>query len=208
MTEAFHIRRATVDDMATISSMIDEAAIWLMTKGTDQWTNPWPSRVARDARVGRGVASNGTWIVENDGEPIATLTYRRHGNQELWTDRERRDPAVYVSRLIVNRSSAAFGIGAALIDWAGCQALQAWEAQWIRIDVWTTNVALHNYYEAQGFSAVRTRQLDDQNMYPSGALFQKPTAKIDQAAAARFRCQSHSAIDRAHAARGRRGRHR
>ena len=124
--------------------------------------------------------------MEHFGEPVATITYRKHGNQKLWTAQELRDPAVYACRLIVSRRWAGNEIGAALIDWAGYQALQAWKARWIRIDVWKDNFALHNYYEKYGFAHVRTWQFDDPGSSPSTALFQKPTAEVDEVAATQF----------------------
>jgi hypothetical protein len=72
-----------------------------------------------------------------------------------------------------------------MIDWAGLRAVRDWSAQWIRIDVWTTNEALRNYYEKRGFRFCRECPFD-QDTYPSGALFQKPTSEVDEVAAARF----------------------
>jgi GNAT superfamily N-acetyltransferase len=185
MNNILPVRRAYADDLPVILEMINDAATWLRTKNTDQWAQPWPSEEARDARVRRPLLSGDTWIVEEDGSPVATVTCRQHGNKTLWTRDERSKPAVYVSRLVVIRSVAGRGIGAALIDWAGQRGVRAWSAQWIRIDVWTTNVALHSYYEKRGFRHVRTEPFDKET-YPSAALFQKPTSMADHTAEARF----------------------
>ena len=40
MTDTLSVRQAVVGDMPTILAMIDEAADWLGTKGTDQWARP------------------------------------------------------------------------------------------------------------------------------------------------------------------------
>lgn len=186
MADNLSIRLAAMDDMNTISSLIDQAAAWLTTKDTDQWAAPWPTPDARDARVTRNIRGGSTWIAEYRGEPIATITYRETGNQKLWTPEERLTPAVYLSRLIVNRKHAGDHIGEALIDWAGCRALQAWKAQLIRIDVWTTNFALHDYYTKRGFRFLRICETAGPLIYPSAALFEKPTAEVNEAAAARF----------------------
>ena len=53
------------------------------------------------------------------------------------------------------------------------------------VDVWTTNVALHNYYEKRGFRRLRIAQCHAED-YPSAALFQKPASEIDLAAAQNF----------------------
>lgn len=186
MRDNFHIRRATSEDATTIIGMIDAAGAWLETKGTDQWRRPWPSKIARDARVLRGIQDRHTWIAENEGEPVATITYKKYGNQDLWTAQELRDPAVYACRLVVSREWAGDEIGAALLDWAGYRAFQAWKAQWVRIDVWTANLALHRYYEKQGFRPVRIPNPDDSGGRPSAALFQKLTEEVNEVAATRF----------------------
>ena len=187
MTETLQIRPAVADDMKTIIGLIDEARAWLPTKGTDQWARPWPTPAARDARVLRDLNAARTWIVEDDSHtPAATVTCSPEGNQRLWTPAEQVERAVYVARLVVSRNHAGQRIGEALVDWAGARAVRDWRAKWIRIDVWTTNEALHNYYEKRGFQRYGSCQLDEDEYYPSAALFQKPTAKIDQESASRF----------------------
>jgi GNAT superfamily N-acetyltransferase len=185
MGDRLQVRRAAADDLLVILGLIDEAATWLRTKNTDQWARPWPNQVARDARVRQGIRGGNTWIAEEHGTLVATLTYRPHGNHALWTQHERNEPAVYVSRLIVSREVSGLGIGAAMIDWAGQRAARDWGAHWIRIDVWTTNMALHNYYQARGFRFCRMCPFDPW-VYPSAALFQKPISEVDEAAASRF----------------------
>jgi GNAT superfamily N-acetyltransferase len=118
---------------------------------------------------------------------VGTITCRERGTDYLWTLDELRDPAVYVSRLIVSRGYAGQGIGAALIDWAADRAAREWQANWTRVDVWTTNAGLHEYYKNQGFTHLRTKQVATEWEYPSAALFQKPTADINRVAAARFK---------------------
>jgi ribosomal protein S18 acetylase RimI-like enzyme len=192
--DTYLIRRARLRDMPAIIGLIDEAADWLgREKGTDQWRRPWPNRAARDQRIKRAVKSQRTWMVEEVGHPadrrrtpVATVTIGRGGNRKLWTQRERKEPAVYISRLIVSRRYARRGIGAALIDWVGRNGLRNWRAQWIRLDAWTTNVKLQDYYKKQGFTHLRTLSFRRAWDYPSAALFQKPTAEIAQEDAIRF----------------------
>jgi|SRR6516225_2660002 predicted N-acetyltransferase YhbS len=187
MTNTYQIRPAVPGDTTAILRLISAAAQWLQeAKGTDQWARPWPNRKARDGRVAQGIEDGLTWMVEDNGSLAGTVTLREQGTDILWTPGDLLDPAVYVSRLIVSREHAGLGIGAALIDWAGLRGLQEWDANWIRVDVWTNNLALHDYYKNQGFTHLRTCPFDDEWDYPSAALFQKPTAEIDRAAAMRF----------------------
>lgn len=177
-----HVRPAVTGDLKLVLYMIDGAADWLRTKDTDQWAKPWPSPKKRDDRVKRGLAGGATWIVEDDGIPVATITCEPGANPVGWTTWEQGEPTVYVSRLVVNRDYAGQGIGAELINWAGLWARRQYGAQWIRIDVWTNNIALHHYYEKLGFWFVRFGI----TMYPSAALFQKPTASINASSAPRL----------------------
>jgi GNAT superfamily N-acetyltransferase len=173
--EPIFLRRGVPGDKQTVIDMIDEAATWLRSMGTNQWASPWPDRDARDARVQQGLDDRRTWIAEDAGGPVGTITFRQNANPKLWSALEQGERAVYVSRLVVSRRSAGQEIGARLINWAGHRARQEWGAQWIRIDVWTTNFALHRYYISQGFEFCR---FCDDAEYPSAALFQKPTEGI------------------------------
>ncbi len=194
MDGMFLIRPAQLSDMRVIIGLIDEAARWLNAeKGTDQWQRPWPDQAARDQRIRRGIKSHRTWIVEDHLEPagsprrlVGTVSCGRGGNKKLWTRRERNEPAVYISRLIVSRPHAGRGVGAALINWAGLRGIRLWKAEWIRVDVWTTNQELQAYYKAQKFAHVRTYDFDDPWEYPSAALFQKRAAEIHTADAKLF----------------------
>ena len=176
------IRPAGTSDLRLILCFIDEAADWLRAKGTDQWSSPWPSEEERDAQLQRDLAASRTWIVEDDGIPMATVTCRPDADPELWTKSEQSDLAVYVSRLVVSRRYAGQGFGAELLAWAGRWAGRQYGARWIRIDVWATNIALHHYCERLGFWFVRFGDTTN----PSAALFQKPTAGISSASTPRL----------------------
>ena len=115
----FLVRPAQLPDMTAIIGLIDEAAGWLGSEvGTDQWQRPWPDRAARDQRIYRGIKSGRTWMVEDGSyrqdDPrrlAATVTCGRGGNRKLWTQRERNEPALYISRLIVSRGRPAAASG-------------------------------------------------------------------------------------------------
>lgn len=175
-----HIALATTKDFDAVLGLIDDAARWLRTKDTDQWVKPWPDRGARDARVMRGLAGEKTWIVRDGDIAAATVTLTPRRNQKVWSGRACRcdlgERSVYAHRLITARSHQGLGLGAQLIDWAGLRARHEYGAKWIRIDVWTTNAALHDYYERTGFEPCGFCADPD---YPSGRLFQKRTSRIE-----------------------------
>jgi ribosomal protein S18 acetylase RimI-like enzyme len=87
--------------------------------------------------------------------PAATITINRWAKPELWTEQERAEPALYAHKVTVDRAHAGQGLGAELLDRAGTKADDE-GADWLRIDVWTTNEHLQRYYLRQGFTYVRT----------------------------------------------------
>jgi GNAT superfamily N-acetyltransferase len=166
----------------TVIGLIDEAAAWLQTKDTDQWAAPWPNRDKRDARTMRGLQGEKTWIVWDGDIAAATVTLAAKLNPNVWSRPactcDLSERAVYAHRLITARNYAGYGLGAQLIDWAGLRARDRYGATRIRIDVWTTNAALHDYYMKTGFEPCGFCADPD---YPSGRLFQKRTARIEAA---------------------------
>jgi GNAT superfamily N-acetyltransferase len=179
MTASFRIAvaEATDDNMNAVLRLIRQASGWLQDMGTDQWAKPWPDQRSRDARVWRGLEVGATWIVWAGDRAMATVTVAMTPNPDVWREAvcAVSEPAVYAHRLIVDRQLAGFGLGAQLSDWIGLYGRQHYEAEWIRVDVWTTNTGLHRYYMDRGFEPCgRTPDPD----YPSGALFEKPVAKI------------------------------
>ena len=181
MTSSFRIAlaEATDDNMNAILYLIRQASGWLKDMGTDQWQREWPNVEGRNARVWRGLEVGATRIVwagdrrGRHGHRRAKSQHGRLAKRELHLGR----PAVYAHRLIIDRRFAGFGLGAQLIDWAGLHGRDKWEAEWIRIDVWSTNKGLHEYYMNTGFEPCGMAPDPD---YPSGMLFQKSVRKISE----------------------------
>jgi hypothetical protein len=189
MTTTMRIVRAagTRENLEAVLGLIEEASTWLGTNGTDQWAKPWPNKKSRDARVLRGLQVGKTWIVWDGEIPAATVTVATRSNPAVWRqpacECDLSEPAVYVHRLITSRNYAGRGLGAELIDWAGLRGQLDYTAKWIRIDVWTSNLALHDYYRRRGFEPCG--YCADPS-YPSGALFQKRVSKIGKLSIPQF----------------------
>lgn len=173
---AVRCAQPTESALSTIVALIDEAATWLRTKDTDQWIRPWPTRADRDGRIQTSLWAGKTWICWDREIPVATLTADLD-DDPYWASEYSRTTAraVYVHRLVVARRYAGLRLGASLLDWAGRTAWLAHEARTMRVSAWTTNRALHRYYERQGFDR-RGSHADDG--YPSGARFEKSTSVI------------------------------
>ncbi len=104
---------------------------------------------------------------------ITTEHPRDPAGRYVWPRRKRRQEALYAGRVIVSRSYAGLGLGAALIDWASHAAMQQIGTPRLRIDVWTTNRDLHAYYRRHGFSWSARRLPWKPPGYPSRALFER-----------------------------------
>jgi GNAT superfamily N-acetyltransferase len=179
-----YMRRATQTDFETIEQMIEDAKIRLHELGTDQWSMDWPDEMGhrRMDRVLRSIDEGKTWIGEfrsRDASypsrlPAATVTIEETGSPTVWTpDELEAYRAVYLGRLVVAKGLAGFHIGSAIIDWAAYRALKNYGAKTIRIDVWTTNDALHNYYEKRGFEKRGLVPVED---YPAQRRFERSTS--------------------------------
>jgi ribosomal protein S18 acetylase RimI-like enzyme len=165
------ITPAAPEDLSLLIGFRDEAARWLAARGIDQWREPWPTEDLMEEGMRRSIRAGESFIVwEEDGTPAATITVDRWANPDLWTPEEAAEPALYAHKLTVARAYAGRRLGAELLDWAGARAAAAGD-RWLRVDVWTTNEQLQDYYRRLGFTHVRTVALAHN---PSGALFQRP----------------------------------
>jgi GNAT superfamily N-acetyltransferase len=189
MTDTMRISRAepTAENLNVVLGLIEDARGWLWTKDTDQWEKPWPDEAARDTRVLRGLQGGKTWIVWDGANPAATVTTTTRKNAAVWAKPactcDLAERAVFVHRLITARKYAGLGLGAELIDWAGLCGRRQYGAKWIRIDVWTRNKGLHDFYLKRGFEPCGFCAAPD---YPSGALFQKPVSAITKPSVPQF----------------------
>ena len=163
-------------DLDKVVGLVREAADWLGSKCIDQWQKPWPDRAGHRERILNDLFKGKTWLVRDGKTTAATITIDPDEpldaeERPVWPTEQDRRAVLYVRRVIVSRRYARLGLGAALLDWAADVAKRDHGAELIRIDVRTTNVKLHAYYEGQRF----TRCPDPQELgdYPSQALFQR-----------------------------------
>lgn len=152
-TPTLYLRRATLADLDTLTCWRRETARWLAKdKGTDQWGVDYPrEKLIAWIEAGETVMASPA----PGGDPVATITVSLTGDPGLWTPEELQTPACYLFKANVERSHANLGIGKALIVWGMDRAAQA-GIEIVRIDVWSTNLALQEYYKHMGFQHLRT----------------------------------------------------
>ncbi|MFC9892414.1 GNAT family N-acetyltransferase [Nocardia sp. NPDC127579] len=168
------IRQATFGDLGTICRLRLQRTAWLTARGSDQWTvagHGKPIETFAHA-VGRSLEAGESWIADCDGEAAGTITVNRHADPHLWSPCELED-AVIVHYMIVDLRFAGHRIGHHLLAHAGRLAHDQ-HRKWVRLDAWTTNTELHDYYRRAGFQLRRIA--GPLATGPSCALFERPTA--------------------------------
>ncbi|MGH3908290.1 MAG: GNAT family N-acetyltransferase [Pseudonocardiaceae bacterium] len=163
------IRLARHSDLPAILRWRQEAANWLATIGSDQWSDAGLTQDAFKRRVSDSIDAGETWIAEDDDRrPIGTIAIDSTSDPGLWSTVELRN-AYVIHRMIVDRAAAGQGVGAKLIDHAIYLAQRDSRTRLV-LDAWTSNEDLHRYYRTQGFRHVRTVP---GHSTPSAALFER-----------------------------------
>ncbi|MGW7307393.1 GNAT family N-acetyltransferase [Streptomyces sp. NPDC054835] len=144
------VESANPDDLSRLLAFRAEAASWLTKAGTDQWQRPYPAD-----RLLATIEAGVVFMVRDGAETAATITLTPEAEEGLWTERELDEPSMFVNKLTVARSHASQDLGGRLLDWAGDRAHRS-GAVWLRLDAWTTNTKLQDYYLRHGFTHVRT----------------------------------------------------
>lgn len=160
----FTIRRANDGEAQDVADLWTDASRWLHDQGTDQWQYP-----VRLGAIKEKIAEGVCWVIPSPDGLVATATLDTDAAPELWA---MDDPttALYLHRLVVRRNERIPRLGAAIIDWAGRRAIGEGK-RWLRLDAWTSNGRLHDYYRSLGFDHVRTVSGG-----VSGVLFQRPAS--------------------------------
>ena len=174
LTEPVTLRCATYEDLDAVLKFRDEAARWIAATGSDQWQSAWPTPDQKTELIAESIRAQETWMLWIGDSRAGTVAVDEYADPALWTPVERAEPAYYVHRLIIARAYGGKGLGAAILNRC-CDCAARNEKRWVRVDVWTTNYRLQEYYLNQQFKHVRTICSE----YPSGALFQRPAAIMD-----------------------------
>lgn len=144
------IVKAEPADLPRLLSFREEAAAWLRDLGSDQWSRPYPAD-----RLLATIEAGAVFMVRDSSETAATITLSPDVEAGLWTEAELSEPSIFVTKLTVARSHAGRDLGGTLLLWVGDRAYSA-GYKWVRLDAWTTNRGLQDYYLRHGFEYVRT----------------------------------------------------
>ena len=137
-------------DLAKLLEFRQEAAAWLSRLGTDQWQRPYPAD-----KLLATIEAGEVFMVRDGEATAATITLTSRAEDGLWFEEELLEPSVFINKLTVARTHSGQNLGGRLLDWAGDRGHRA-GAKWLRLDAWTTNTDLQEYYLRHGFRHVRT----------------------------------------------------
>ncbi|WP_281916644.1 GNAT family N-acetyltransferase [Nocardia sputorum] len=173
------LRQATIGDLGMICRLRVQRTAWLTARGSDQWTvagRGLPIEIFARG-VGRSLDAGETWIAEVSGEPAGTITVNDRADAGLWS-RWELEGAVIVHFMIVDLRFAGQRVGHHMLAHAGMLA-RSHRRAWVRLDAWTTNTGLHDYYRSAGFRLVRIA--GPLALGPSRALFERRADSWDSA---------------------------
>lgn len=136
---------ATSTDFDAVMQLLSDARRWHQGRGVDVWQPFDPAQIARDISEGR------VYVAKIDGWVCGTVTLAESDPLVWGAD---GGEALYVHKLASSRTSPGIGIGAELIRWARAEAKRRGK-NWLRLDTWSGNRGMREYYERQGFRHVR-----------------------------------------------------
>ncbi len=143
----------------------DDAGKWLSTKGTDQYRGGLDMDQVHaniDADFDRFPFVG--WEI---GGRVVAMMAIIDPEADFWTPEERAESQTYISRFFVVEHGKDYGSALleAVVDRARVEG-----KRWVRLNCWSTNTKLHEYYIDHGFEHVRTCDVPGRM---SGALFQR-----------------------------------
>jgi len=146
MLDGGRIRVSTVGagQVDLVAGILDEAALWLESRGFGQWPRPFPAD-----RIRAGMTVGTCYLAWDGPAPVGTFSLQP-ADPAFWGERPHEPPnyAMYLHRLAVRRSHR--GLGRSLLDFAQLLTRRS-GAVCLRLDCMAANPRIRSYYETAGF---------------------------------------------------------
>ena len=149
---AIRVRQAAAADVATIESLLREAAAWVDALGVVMWE---AGELERD-EIERDVSSDQFFVAEVDGDPAGIVRFQLE-DELFWPDLPPGRSA-FVHRIVVRRAYKGTGVSAALLQWAADRALSL-GLDHLLLDCDANRPKLRLLYERFGFRFHSYRQV-------------------------------------------------
>jgi GNAT superfamily N-acetyltransferase len=139
------IKRARDSDTETVSSILKEAAHWLIVQGTPLWK---ADELAAD-KVRAEISAGLFWLAQVNGETAGCVRFQTE-DRLFWPDVP-QDESAFIHRLAVRRKFAGGMVSSALIEWAKSEAATLGK-RYLRLDCEAKTKKLCQVYERAGFT--------------------------------------------------------
>jgi GNAT superfamily N-acetyltransferase len=138
------IRQATLEDLATVCDILQEAALWLEKRNMKLWGEQEISpKVVRS-----DIQSNSFYIAFCENYAAGVVKFQTE-DLVFWSDIPHQDSA-FIHRLAVRRSFAGGLVSTALMKWAINYSRQLGK-RYLRLDCDVARHSLRSVYEKFGF---------------------------------------------------------
>lgn len=172
--EGYELHQAIPEEKELISAILHQAASWIQTKGSKQWSGILQSGVGKDNHDTMGAIQRGeVYFATIDEEPAGMFLLWDHQSQwdrQLWSPSSSTDH-VYLHRLAIVRQYAGQGVSGKLLESAKEVARKNGKKS-IRLDCLANNEYLNKLYKQNGFTYIKTvyghdaiEQTADFNLY-------------------------------------------
>ena len=148
---------AVMDDLPLICQLFEEAIAFQQEHQFIGWQNYDQSFIQQDIQA----AQLYKVMRGNDVAGIFSICY---ADPLIWRDKERGD-AIYLHRIVTNRSVATEKLFPQVLNWSKELAVQK-KRHFIRMDTWAANQPLIRYYQRFGFEFIENYTTADTPALP------------------------------------------
>jgi GNAT superfamily N-acetyltransferase len=152
MVSEFQIRPATIQDVALVSNILNEAASWLERSGMPLWQRD----ELRSGHIVEDVRAGLFFIAEYMNNSAGTFRFQLD-DPIFWPDAPEPD-AAYIHRLAVRRRYAGAGLSTEILRWAADRTRELGR-RCLRLDCPASRPRLRSVYERFGFRRHSDRQV-------------------------------------------------
>ncbi len=146
------IKLARESDSATVSAILQEAAMWLADRGMPLWR----AGELEGDKIREEVAGGLFWLADVNGEVAGCVRFQTE-DRLFWPDVP-PDESAFIHRLAVRRRFAGGAVASALINWSKDRAAGLGK-RYLRLDCQARTRELHRVYEKRGFRKHDERQV-------------------------------------------------
>lgn len=151
---AFSVHQATLDDLATVSDILTEAAAWLEQKNMVLWQQ---EHIASSV-IYRDIEQGLFYIATYEGVAAGVIMFQTE-DLIFWSDISQSDSA-FLHRLAVRRKFAGRLVSKMLLQWAVERSREIGK-HFLRLDCVADRPRLRSIYENFGFKHHSDRQVGD-----------------------------------------------